>query len=161
MADGPENTDADTTPASTTPETDSKNLTFSQAEFDKVIDQRLARERAKYADYDDLKTAAQKAADEKKTELERLSGERDDFKGKAETVAHENLRLRVGLEKGLPKEFIDRLQGDTKDALEADADVLLKYAKAPSIGSGFDGGARGNGQAPQTMNDLIRRKAGR
>jgi hypothetical protein len=37
--------------------------TFTQAEMDRVIAERLARERAKYPDYDDLKSSAEKWAE--------------------------------------------------------------------------------------------------
>lgn len=42
-----------------------------------------------------------------------------------ENLARENLRLNVGLEKGLPKSLIGRLQGDDAEALAADAEALI------------------------------------
>lgn len=40
-----------------------------------------------------------------------------------------NTKLQVAAEKKLPAALIDRLQGDTKEALEADADKLLELMK--------------------------------
>lgn len=47
--------------------------TFTQADLDKVVKERVARERAKFADYDELKTAAseKKTADERIADLEK------------------------------------------------------------------------------------------
>ena len=48
--------------------------TFTQADIDRVVQDRLTRERAKYADYDNLKAAADKLReleDAQKSELER------------------------------------------------------------------------------------------
>lgn len=52
--------------------------TFTQAEMDAIIGERLDRERKKYADYSDLKKAAEKLAEIEKgqmTELERMKAE--------------------------------------------------------------------------------------
>lgn len=48
--------------------------TFTQAEMDSIIEGRLARERQKYADYDDLKEKASKYDEyqtQNKTELQK------------------------------------------------------------------------------------------
>lgn len=55
---------------------DDKKLT--QAEVDRIVEQRLARERQKYADYDEVKARAEKADEleaEGKSELEKARGE--------------------------------------------------------------------------------------
>lgn len=52
--------------------------TFTQADLDRIVADRLQRERAKYADYDDLKTKAEQLRqieDAQKTELERAQEE--------------------------------------------------------------------------------------
>lgn len=134
--------------------------TFTQADLDRIVGERLAREQAKYADYDDLKTAAGKLAEleaANQTEAQRIAAERDtykttaeDQKTAAEKTAAENLRLRVAMSKKLPAELVDRLKGATKEELEADADSLLKLVQAPS--GGWDGGPRGDG-APSALPD--------
>lgn len=44
--------------SSTSPETPDTSKTFTQADVDRLIRERVQRERAKYADYDDLKVKA-------------------------------------------------------------------------------------------------------
>lgn len=49
------------------------------------------------------------------------------------TLTSQNRRLTVGIDKGLPKELIARLQGDDDDALSADADALLQFVPPASV----------------------------
>ncbi|MCG7407699.1 scaffolding protein [Paenibacillus sp. ACRRX] len=75
-------------PANPTPEPDK---TFTQAELDTIVSQRLERERKKYGDYDEIKsqlTELQTAEDERKkaqmTELERIEAEKSEALKKAQ-----------------------------------------------------------------------------
>jgi hypothetical protein len=139
--------------------------TFTQAELDGIVKDRLTRERGKYADYDALKSKASeldtlKAASQ--SDIERITSERDTLKGQHGSLSVENRRLKVALAKGLTgerAELAELLQGDTEEAMSAHADKLLKLMGAPS--TGFDGGARGGGDKPQDMDSFIRRAAGR
>jgi hypothetical protein len=45
------------------PKADAENRTFSQDELNEIIEARLAREKQKYSDYDDLRAAAQRLKD--------------------------------------------------------------------------------------------------
>jgi hypothetical protein len=153
MAEGDASTGAGTTAEA--------GKTFTQEQLDRIIQDRLAKERQKYegVDLDDLKGKAQKLAEleaSQQTAAEKLQGERDQAKQEAATAAAENLRFRVALEKKLPADLIDRLQGGTKEEMSADADKLLELVSpTPSL----DGGVRQ--QAPTTdMDALIRRNAG-
>lgn len=136
--------------------------TFTQDQLDHIVGERLAKERQKYdgLDIDDLKGKAQKLAEleaSTQTAADKLQAERDAFKTDAEKAAAENLRFRVALEKKLPPELIDRLQGATKEEMAADADKLLELVSpTPRL----DGGAR----TPAPAGDFdaqIRRAAGR
>lgn len=128
-----------------------KTVTFSQEKLDRIIASRVAEERSKFSDYDDLKAARDELATLKQaneSESERVQRERDEAKAEADrnaqTVAEkdaENLRLRVALETKLPAELIDRLRGDTEDAIREDAAKLLELVK-PGSAPSFDGGAR-------------------
>lgn len=64
-----------------------------------------------------------------------LTGERDaltnDLGAKDATIT----RLNVGIDKGLPKSLIARLQGEDEDALLADADSLLEFVPADAKSS--------------------------
>lgn len=62
-----------------------------------------------------------------KGDLERVTGELGEATSSVSSLTGENLRLSVGIEKGLPKALIARLQGADADELSADADALLQY----------------------------------
>ncbi len=89
--------------------------TFTQDEVNTIIADRLTRERAKYADYDDLKTKAQQF-DTTKAELDALNA----------ANAQRDMRARVAAATGVPVEL---LTGDTEEACTAQAQAALKFAK--------------------------------
>lgn len=94
----------------------------SQEELNRIIAERLARERAKYADYDDLKRAAAEAEKvaEAKAALER---ERDQAKAEA-------LRLRIAAKHGISDEDADLFLTATDEAtLERQATRLAAATK--------------------------------
>lgn len=62
-----------------------------------------------------------------KADNERLTGELGEVTTSVAGLTGENLRLSVGIDKGLPKALIERLKGDDADTLSADADALLQY----------------------------------
>lgn len=133
--------------------------TFTQTELDQKIGERLAREREKYANYDELKAKAEKLSEieeRDKSESEKLAGKvsslTDDNKG----LKGENLRLRVALDKQLPVDLIDRLRGDSQEDLEADADKLLELVKSRIDNENepdFDGGPREPSPDPKKPED--------
>jgi predicted metal-dependent hydrolase len=144
--------------------TEAKPNVFTQDQVNDFLAREQSKIESKYADYGDLKTAAEKLSkieEANKTDLEKVTGERDSLKSAAESAAAEALRLRVALTKQLPAELIDRLRGSTKEELEADADELLQLVK-PQGRTSFDGGkGRESGPAPTSMNDRLRKAAGR
>lgn len=106
----------------------------SQEDFDKAIQARIARERAKYTDYDELQAKAAKLAEieeSQKTE-EQKRQERDAERDRelAELRA-EKLRAEVAAAKSDPAKGIvvpvDLLTGSTREQLEASADALIKF----------------------------------
>lgn len=167
MADEPKNTDA---PEAKEPEgkkeepqaSSTQEKTFTQAELDRVVSDRLDRERKKYPDYNDLKTKASQfdeLQDENKSEMEKLTGKVTSLSDENKSTKAENLRLRVALSKGLTgdkADLADRLRGNTQEELEADADKLLSHLAPPEPKKqgeeenkkeevpppSFDGGAR-------------------
>lgn len=109
---------------------------FTQAELDSIVQERLARQANKYSDYDTVKADADKwrQAERDKlpreqqlldriAELENAERERAEQYSKLQL---ETLRERVAREKGLPDKLIARLSGTTREELEADADDLLE-----------------------------------
>ena len=122
-------TNTDTTEATATEATDNQATsadrhTFTpittQEELDKVIGARLAREREKFADYDDLKAAASKLADAD-ARLAQIDAQ----------AALDKIRNDVAQEAGVPAGL---LRGSTKDELAAHASALAEALKArPSV----------------------------
>lgn len=122
-------TNTDTTEATATEATDNQATsadrhTFTpittQEELDKVIGARLAREREKFADYDDLKAAASKLADAE-ARLAQIDAQ----------AALDKIRNDVAQEAGVPAGL---LRGSTKDELAAHASALAEALKAqPSV----------------------------
>lgn len=134
MAEAPETPpEGGTTPDGGEPEgTQPDTKTFTQAELDDLIEKRLARERQKYSDYDDLKKRVTAAEDAKKTELEKLTDAKTTAEKEAAAATAKALRLEVAIEKapeGMPiskiRTLAKRLHGDTREELEADADELF------------------------------------
>lgn len=121
--------------------------TFTQAEVDAMIGERLSRERAKYADYDQLKskadqfTAQEEAA---KTDLQkaldkaaRLQSELD---GLMKSNAARDARDKVSAETGIPASL---LTGETEEACKAQAEAILKWhGDKPKYPSTNDGGEK-------------------
>lgn len=135
-------------------DTGTTGKTFTQADVDKLIRDRLARERAKYADYDELKTAASEA-DKSKTQLDKLSQQIGELTSRAEKAEAATTRAKVVAAKKLPPALAKRLQGKTEEELSADADELLADWKAAGgkVDDGESGkaeqdGDNGNGTLP-------------
>lgn len=107
--------------------------TFTQAEVDAIVGDRLKRDRAKYADYETLKQKAEKLdalEEQSKTELEKvterakaLQAELDDMK-KAEGLR--SMREKVAAEMNVPANL---LNADTEEDCVAQANEILKFAK--------------------------------
>lgn len=131
--------------------------TFSQADVDRIVGERLARERSsKFGDYDDLKTKAaefdklresQATEQEKAVTKARKEGE-ETVRGQLEPEMN---RLRAALKHGLPDELgtrvlsaAKRLVGNTSDELEADAKEF--FASSPIATGGASGGGGGFAQ---------------
>jgi hypothetical protein len=79
----------------------------SQADLDKVLGERLARERAKYADYEDLKAKAAKvdeATEASKTEAQKLADRIKAAEDRATAAESTALRFRIANEYKLSQE---------------------------------------------------------
>jgi len=125
----PETTD--TEPQQQTPEPKQSEFTpiTTQDDLDRVVGERLARERAKFADYGDLKAKAQRfdeIEEKNKTELQKLQ-ERAEKAEKERDAERLNLaRQQAATKTGLPVEMAMRLQGGNLEELIADAEALAK-----------------------------------
>lgn len=151
----------------------------SQAELDRIVEARIARERRKFADYDEVKAKAEKydkVLDEQKTESERekeradkLERERDDALRKANTTliraeviaeaARQNAVNGEAVYRLLPDDHGIEVDDDgnvkgVKAAVEsllADNDYLVAKQGRRTSGNGADQGARGGGNGERQL----------
>lgn len=111
---------------------------------------------------DDMAKRLQQFEDRDKTDAQKLAERAQTAEAEAEKASSKLMRFEVAADKKLPAGWANRLQGSTKEELEADADALLKelgetrQRQSPD----YDGGVRKPAPAPTDMNALIRQKAG-
>lgn len=127
------NQDANTQDTNTQAPEKEPERTFTQAEMDAVIGDRLARERAKYADYNDLKAKAQAydaAQEADKSDLQKATERADALEKELNALKTANqereLKDKVSAETGVPASL---LRGSTEDELKAQAQAILDFAK--------------------------------
>lgn len=111
----------------------------TQEEFDAAIKERLSREKAKYSDYDQLKSRVTELETENvglKSTIEANNQSKADAdkqleKMKSQIAGYEtaSLRTRIALQHGLPYDLADRLQGADEEALRADAERLAGFLR--------------------------------
>ncbi|MBR1689392.1 MAG: DUF4355 domain-containing protein [Oscillibacter sp.] len=126
--------------------------TFTQAELDRIVAERLGRERAKYEGFDDFKAKAEKydqMQEAAKSDLQKAQEESAGWKTKYEALDREitarNIRDKISKETGVPA---DCLTGETEEACKAQADAILKFrGDKPKYPNLPDGGEprRGSG----------------
>lgn len=130
---------------------------FSQADVDRIIGERFAREniaelKTKAAQFDEFteqqKTEQQKLQDQLSA-AEKRAVELEEKAAKAELSV---LKQKVAAAKGLPPKLAAKLTGTTEAELLADADE--SFGDLVSSQQPFDHGTR-NASAPKSMNDLI------
>lgn len=93
--------------------------TFSQDEVNRVIADRLARERAKYSDYESLSERAQAAED--------AQARADEASARAEAAEAAARRGEIAAAKGIPPALLVGPQDASAEALEAYADALADW----------------------------------
>lgn len=113
--------------------TEQQERTFTQAELDAIVRDRLKREREKYADYTELrkKAEAYDAAEEaSKSELqkavERAEKAESELSSLKEAQERAELVARLAAEKGVDADMLARMSGD----VAANADWLAEHDAA-------------------------------
>lgn len=111
----------------------------TQEEFDAAIKERLSREKAKYSDYDQLKSRVTELETENvglKSTIEANNQSKADADKQLEELQDKiagyetaSLRTRIALKHGLPYDLADRLQGNDEESFEADAERLAGFIK--------------------------------
>lgn len=107
--------------------------TFTQAEVNTIISERLGKERSKYADYETYKAKAEKydAAEEaSKSELQKAVEKAEALQKKYDDLKRANdvqtIRVKVSQDTGVPAEL---LSGDTEESCAEQAKAILAFAK--------------------------------
>jgi hypothetical protein len=130
-----------------TPPADEFKAITSQDDLNKVINDRLTRERAKYADYKDLKAKAEafdKAKAENQTEAEKTTARLAELERELGNSRAQSMRLRVAAENGITEAddirlFLtgtdeETLTEQAKRLTERDADRKRKPPHVPREG---------------------------
>lgn len=140
----------------TTQETngESQNRTFSQEEVNAIVGKRLAEEKGKYADYEDLKAKAAKfdeAEEANKSELqkvtERAAALEAEVKSMKQAEEVRSIRESVAKETGIPAHL---LTGSTEEECKAQATAIADFAKPAPYPAIKDGGELNNVGKPST-----------
>lgn len=131
----PESTETPTQGAPAEPE-----RTFTQAEMDAIIGDRLKRERAKYADYEDVKAKAQQfdaAQEAAKTDLEKAVEERDRLKAQLEQLESERTRAeqvaKAAAAHNVDAALLARMAGDVDENAQFLAQQLAAQPRYPNL----------------------------
>ncbi|GAA1148471.1 hypothetical protein GCM10009651_36410 [Microbacterium natoriense] len=99
----------------------------SQEDFDAAIQARIARERAKFPDYDELKAKAEKFAEWENSQKTEAEKQKEALEVARRELAEARLvatRAQVAASKGVPAEL---LSGSTQEELEASASALIAF----------------------------------
>lgn len=140
--------------------------TFTQADVDRLIADRLARAEKKYADYGDLKkkaTELDKLQDAQKSEVEKLNDQLTAAQVELQGFRVTEARRAAAEEVGLPAKWAKRItSADPKEAL-AEAQELKRDLDAMTPEprtADFRQGSRQPAKQPESRDDLIRRMTG-
>lgn len=120
--------------------------TFTQADVDKIVAERLTRERAKYADYETLSKKAAKV-DELVEASKTMRSELDALKS-AETLRV--MREKVSKDTGVP---VDLLTAGSEEECAEQAKRIMEFAKPGAYPQMRDGGEAKSGPSKQATRD--------
>lgn len=127
--------------------------TFTQAEVNKIVEERLIRDRQKFADYEALKEKAQKLdqlEEATKTELQKANEKAATLQQELESLKQEGqlriMRESVAKEAGVPASL---LTADTEEGCKAQAKEIIDFAK-PQYPKVKDGGEPGGNMKTTT-----------
>ena len=134
--------------------TQEETRTFTQDEVNAIVGKRLAEEKGKFADYEDLKAKAAKfdeVEEAQKSELqkvtERASALENELNSMKEAEKVRNIRESVSKETGIPAHL---LTGSTKEECEAQATAIADFAKPTPYPAVKDAGEINNVGKPST-----------
>jgi len=109
-----------------------QSRTFTQDEVNAIVGKRLAEEKSKFADYEEIKAKAAKfdeAEEANKSELqkavERANNLEAELNGLKKTEEVRQTREKIATETGIPAHL---LTGDTEEACKAQAEAIKAFA---------------------------------
>lgn len=118
--------------------------TFTQAELDQIISDRLKREREKYQDYESLREKAAKLdqiEEDAKSELQKAQERAEKLQEELSTMKHaeevRTIRDKVAQTTGVPASL---LTGDTEEACNEQAAGILSFKTSVGYPTIKDGG---------------------
>lgn len=135
--------------------------TFTQAELERIVKERVAREQTKATELAQKarSEAEAKALAEQGNYKQLFEKQQADLQAAADrikTMELNTMRRDVASRVGLPAAFVDRLRGETEAEIEADAKLILEVipkALAPNINSTPGGKAQ-----PLTVESVVAQK---
>lgn len=163
-----EPTETETAPGTDAGKPTTEERTFTQADIDRIVKERLDRERSR------SEAAAKKASEEAERKAAEEQGKfrelyeaevkaRQEALDRMKSLELQSLRSQVAAETGLPNGLASRLIGETKEEIEEDAKKLLaSIPKQPT--PSLDGGAgsrRQSSGADKPTPEQIREMAAR
>lgn len=118
--------------------------TFTQEKVNQIVNDRLAREKAKFSDYEDLKAKAAKydeAEEANKTELQKANDKAAALEKELNSLKAKNaideIRTKVASETGVP---VNLITGTDEETCRDQAKAILEYAKPGSYPKVKDNG---------------------
>lgn len=138
-----------------------QNRTFTQEELNAIVGKRLAEEKSKFADYEDLKAKASKfdeMEEANKSELqkatERANALETELNGLKKAEEVRLMRENVAKETGIPSNL---LTGTTEEECKAQAEAIKAYAQPSGYPKVKDGGEipKPNGSTQQQFADFV------
>lgn len=138
-----------------------QNRTFTQEEVNAIVGKRLAEEKNKFADYDNLKAKASKfdeMEEANKSELqkatERANSLEAELNGLKKAEEARLMREKVAKETGIPSNL---LTGATEEECKAQAEAIKAYAQPSGYPKVKDGGEphKPTGTAQQQFADFM------
>lgn len=106
----------------------------TQEQLDAIIKSRLDREKAKYSDYDTLAEKIKKLETENTNLKQTITDKETSESTTASKIAalekdvttwkQKSLKQQIAMKNGLPFDLADRLQGDSEESLNEDAERL-------------------------------------
>lgn len=118
--------------------------TYTQAEMNTIIQDRLKRERAKYEGFEELKAKAAKFDEQEeanKTELQKAQERAKELEEKLQKKEHEEtvreMKKKISEECKVPA---DLLTGETEDECRAQAQAIMSFAVSQGYPQVKDGG---------------------